>query len=297
MDKERWKSMNIEVSKLKKVYGKKEALKDINLHLSGNKIIGLLGKNGAGKTTFMRILAGHFRQSKGDIQINEQPVFNNYEQTKDICFIMESNNFYEKFSVQEILTISSKFYPNWDESYANKLLDIFQLNAKQKIKTLSKGMYSALGIIIGLSSNAPITIFDEPYIGLDASNRSTFYDLLLQSYQQNPRLIILSTHLIDEVSKLFEEVIIFHEGSVMLHELSEELEKKHAIIKGRKEEIDQYIKNRHVIHESTILGQKTAVLFDEEKIDDERFEVSKLNLQELFVYLTKERMREIVHSN
>src|SRR5699024_4115682 len=160
----------------------------------------------------MRLLAGHFTKSSGEIEINQQSPFNNYGLMKDVCLIMESNNFYEKFTVRDILSISAKFYPNWDQPYAEELRQIFHLKPKQKVKTLSKGMHSALGIIVGLASNAPITIFDEPYIGLDASFRSTFYDLLLESFEENPRLIILSTHLIDEVSKLFEEVVIIQEG-------------------------------------------------------------------------------------
>ncbi len=218
--------------------------------------------------------------------------FNNYPVTKNICFIQESNNFHEKFRVHEVLDIASIYYPNWDKNQAKELTKIFKLKEKQKVKALSKGMSSALGIIIGLSSNAPLTIFDEPYIGLDASFRSTFYDLLLESYENNPRMFILSTHLIDEVSKLFEEVVILHEGNKMLHESSEHLAEKHMILTGKKESIDPLMEGKNVIHEKSILGQKSVVLFDEvmESVPSD-VEVSKATLQDLFVYLTKEEVK------
>ncbi|GAA0286541.1 ABC-2 type transport system ATP-binding protein [Gracilibacillus halotolerans] len=283
--------MNISTNNLRKNYLKEVALDDLSLQLEGNKIIGLLGKNGAGKTTFMRMLAGHFQQSSGTLKVNGQNSFNNYEITKDICFVMESDNFNEKFSIKDVLAISAEFYPNWDHEYAEKLIELFQLKKKQKVKNLSKGMYSALGIITGLASHAPLTIFDEPYIGLDASYRSLFYDLLLESYQQQPRMIILSTHLIDEVSKLFEEVVILQKGRLMLHETSDDIARKHLVLTGSSEEVDKIIQNKQVIYESTMLGQKVAVLFDEEITDVGSLKVSRASLQELFVYLTKEEVK------
>lgn len=289
--------MEIKALDLSKSYGSDVALDELSLTLTGNKIIGLLGKNGAGKTTLMRMLAGHFRQSSGELQINQQSPFNNYSLMKNVCLVMESNNFYEKFSVRDILKVSAKFYPYWDPVYAEELRNVFRLKEKQKVKNLSKGMYSALGIIVGLASNAPVTIFDEPYIGLDASFRSIFYDLLLESYENNPRLIILSTHLIDEVSKLFEEVVIVQEGKLLLHELVDDLASKHILLSGKKEVVEQVTADRNVIHETTMMGQKTAVLFNETIDDTKGLEVSQASLQELFVYLTKEEVKRHARAN
>ncbi|MDX8044499.1 ABC transporter ATP-binding protein [Gracilibacillus sp. S3-1-1] len=282
--------MEIKTTNLQKAYRKNYAIQDFTLDLEGEKIIGLLGKNGAGKTTFMRMLAGHFQPTNGQLTINGQTPFNHYDVTKNICLVMESNNFNNKFRVKDILEISAKFYPNWDHEYAERLRQVFRLKEKQKIKTLSKGMYSALGIIVGLSSHAPITIFDEPYIGLDASFRSTFYDLLLESYQKNPRLIILSTHLIDEVSNLFEEVVIMQEGKLLLHDTVDHLASKHLVLSGNKEKIDQLTNGLDILHQSSMLGQKTVVLYDELVEETDGVDVSKSTLQELFVYLTKEEV-------
>lgn len=123
--------MRIDIDKITKTFGKETALKQLSLELSGNKIIGLLGKNGAGKTTLLRLLAGHFRPSSGEIKINQQPSFDNYNVTKDICFIEENHNFYPKFRVDDILKLSAVFYPNWNTEEANQLLNI--VFCKQKV--------------------------------------------------------------------------------------------------------------------------------------------------------------------
>ncbi|MBM7542971.1 ABC transporter ATP-binding protein [Amphibacillus cookii] len=282
--------MKIEAKHLNKKYKKEQALKNLTVTFEGAKIIGLLGKNGAGKTTFMRLLAGHFQQTKGELTVDDQVPFNHYPTTKNICLIQENYNFYEKFKIDDVLKLSSAFYPNWNQEEADHLLDIFNLKRKSKINALSKGMLSAVGIIVGLASHCPITVFDEPYIGLDASFRSTFYDLLLASYQDDPRLIILSTHLIDEVSQLFEEVAILHEGELLLHETVEDLANKHDIVSGPKQEVELFIKEKNVIHKSEILGKMTAVVYDEPKEDQTNLHYSKASLQDLFVYLTKEEV-------
>ncbi|NMA91309.1 MAG: AAA family ATPase, partial [Amphibacillus sp.] len=239
----------------------------------------------------------HFRPSSGEIKINQQPSFDNYNVTKDICFIEENHNFYPKFRVDDILKLSAVFYPNWNTEEANQLLNIFKLKKKQKIHALSKGMLSALGIIVGISSHAPLTIFDEPYIGLDATARSTFYELLLSSYQEDPRMIVLSTHLIDEVSNLFEEVVILHDGEVLLQELADNLATKHQLISGSKQAVDRAIKGKNVIYQSELLGRKSAIIFDDQIDITSDLTSSHVSLQELFVYLTKEEVAQNVQSN
>lgn len=148
--------------------------------------------------------------------MNGEHVFNAPAILRDICFVAESGNFQEEMTIAQSLKANSFFYPKWDEHLALELLQVFALNPKDKVRSLSKGLVSALGIITGFASNAGITIFDEPYIGLDVAGRNTFYDLLIEQQSENPRLFILSTHLIDEASELFEEILILHEGQLLL---------------------------------------------------------------------------------
>ena len=288
--------MKIEIKNLYKNYGNHTAINGLNLTLEGNKIIGLLGKNGAGKTTLMRMLSGYFQSTSGEILINGKNPFNDLELMKQICFIEESQNFKEKFRIQDVLKVSSYYYPNWDNKKAKELLNLFKLDDRKKVKALSKGMYSALGIVVGLSSNAPITIFDEPYIGLDASFRSTFYDLLLKEYEENPRMFIFSTHLIDEVSQLFEEVVIIHDGELLLHEKTTDLVENHLLISGKKEVVSEFIKDKNVIHVTEMFGSKSAIIYGDQLNEEEakalNLEVERSSVQDLFIHLTKE---EVTH--
>ncbi|QFT87374.1 ABC transporter ATP-binding protein YtrB [Bacillus sp. THAF10] len=284
--------MRVEIKNVTKSYGSKVAINSLTTTLEENKIYGLLGRNGAGKTTLMQLLAGHTLPTKGDILINGQNPFNNRNLTKEICLVNESNNFIKRLRVKDILKVASLFYPNWSWELAEELLHTFNLDPKLKTKGLSKGMESSLGIIIGLASRAKITIFDEPYIGLDAAARYKFYEILLEQYQEYPRTFILSTHLIDEVSNLFEEVILLNNGEVLFHESAEKLVSSSLTVSGKRDIVDEFIKGKRVLHESVLAGRKTATVFGEgvtrEQAENLHLDADRSSIQQLMVYMTEE---------
>ncbi|MGD7044546.1 ABC transporter ATP-binding protein [Jeotgalibacillus proteolyticus] len=285
--------MKIEINHLSKSFGNKQALTGINLMLEPNKIIGLLGRNGAGKSTLMQILAGHTSPTQGEILINGHKPFNQKQVLEHVCLISEANNFKRKLKIREILKMVGRFYPNWSQGTAERLLKEFNLTPNLNAKGLSKGMESALSIIIGLSSRTAITIFDEPYIGMDASARYRFYNILLEEYEVYPRTFIISTHLIDEVSNVFEDIILMMDGAIYVHESSEEMKNRSLKISGPQTKVDLFVEGRNVIHTAQIMGQKTAILF-ENKIDPEEarlmgLSVERCSIQELMVHLTDSR--------
>ncbi|WP_404349024.1 ABC transporter ATP-binding protein [Sutcliffiella horikoshii] len=287
--------MKIEVKNVSKIYGNKKAVDNMSLTLEENKIYGLLGRNGAGKTTLMQMLAGHAVPSSGEILINGQNPFNNRQITKDICLVNESNNFIKRLKIKDILKVASLFYPNWSWDTANELLTTFNLNPTLKTKGLSKGMESSLGIIIGLASRAKITILDEPYIGLDAAARFKFYEVLLEEYEEFPRTIILSTHLIDEVSNLFEEVVLMRSGGLVFHKSTEELLDSSITVSGKKEAVDEFAQGKRVLHESVLAGRKTATLYGEgltvEEAVAHNLDADRSSIQQLMVYMTEEELQ------
>lgn len=285
--------MNVEIRNLTKTYGKTEALKDVSLAFETNKIYGLLGRNGAGKTTLLQILAGQQIQTSGEILVDGKAPFENHQVLKNMILVNESNNFKSNLRVRDVLKMGELFYPNWSMETAKRLLDVFSLKPAMKTKSLSKGMESSLGIILGLASKTKLTILDEPYIGLDASARYRFYDILLEEYQNHPRTIILSTHLIDEVSNLFEEVIIMNQGEILLQEEKDALLDQTLQISGPKETIDQYIKDKHVIYQSEMMGMKSVMLFGDtyprEELKAQGLTIEQPNIQKLMVYLTEQK--------
>src|SRR5690625_1167794 len=152
--------MKIEVNDLCKKFGQKYAIDHVSFTFEEPKIYGLLGRNGAGKTTFMEILSGHILSTSGEILINGENPFDNRKLTESICLIKEGDNFKKDLRIKNVLKIYAYFYPNWDKNLAEELLQTYNLNKNATIKSLSKGMESALGIIVGLASKAQITIFD-----------------------------------------------------------------------------------------------------------------------------------------
>lgn len=151
-------------------------------------------------------------------------------------------------------------------------------------------MESALGIIVGLASRAPITIFDEPYIGMDAAARQHFYHLLLEEYTNYPRTFILSTHLIDEISKLFEDVIILQNGEVILNETAESLRKNGFTISGKAEDVDLFCEGKNILHTESFGGTKTVSFYSEQHNQKEAdvmgLTVEPLPIQDLMIHLT-----------
>ncbi len=160
------------------------------------------------------------------------------------------------------------------------------------VSKLSRGMKSALAVTVGLASRAPLTIFDEAYLGLDAPSRYLFYDELLADYMQNPRTIILSTHLIEEVSSLFEEVLIIDRGRLVAHDATETLRSRGAAVVGPADAVDRFVADRTVLKEQRLGGTKSATIYDslpdtfEQDARAAGLEVGPVALQDLFVHLT-----------
>ncbi|MDM5232354.1 ABC transporter ATP-binding protein [Lysinibacillus pakistanensis] len=282
--------MKIDVKNVVKTFKHKKALKNLTFTLEGPKIIGFLGHNGAGKTTFLNLLAGLIAPTSGSISVNGENVFNAPATLRDICFIAESGNFQEEMTIAQALKANSFFYPQWDEALARELLEVFALNPKDKVRGLSKGMVSALGIITGFASNAGITIFDEPYIGLDVAARNTFYDLLIEQQTENPRLFILSTHLIDEASDLFEEILILNEGQLLLQKAAEEWHQHIVAVKGNASDVEQAIHGLEIIYQHMFMQKLTAVIYsDGRHIEGQNIKLERVSLQDMLVYLSKQQ--------
>lgn len=286
----------VECKNIFKNFGKILALSDINLNLEKDKIYGLLGRNGAGKSTLLNIITAQLFPSSGEVRIFGEPPYENDKALRNICIVKESGMFLKEVSVSNALNIASNFYANWDKAFAERLLREFELDRRKAYKDLSLGMKSQLGIIVGLASRAPITIFDEPYIGLDAAGRQLFYDMLIEDYTENPRTIILSTHLIDEVSNLLEEVIILHKGTVKLEGNSEEIKNKAFYISGIKDKVEKHISGKKVLNKEEFGKTMAVAVFDhisdkeKKEMEDDDLNISPVSLQQLFIFLTGGRM-------
>lgn len=283
----------IEIKNLYKSYGKTEVLKGINLNLEENKIYGLLGRNGAGKTTLLNIISNQIRKTSGEVKLYGENVFENPKQVENICIVKDSGFGMEEIKVKKIFEAARMLYKNWDDEYKNQLVKEFDLNVRKKYNKLSRGNQTKVGLIVGLASRAKLTMFDEPSLGLDAATRYKFYNLLLEDFENNPRTIIISTHLIDEVANLFEEVIILKDGQVYIKDEVANILKKGYFLNGKEENIIPVIRNKNIIHREEFGNSIIIGIFDDlderEKsmLRQNNVEISQIPLQKLFIYLTE----------
>lgn len=242
----------------------------------------------------MNLLSGLIATTSGEILVNGENVFNAPSTLRNICFIAESDNFQAEMTIAQTLKANRFFYPKWDEELAQELVQVFALNPKDKVRSLSKGMVSALGIITGFASRADITIFDEPYIGLDVAARNTFYDLLIEQQTENPRLFILSTHLIDEASELFEEIFILHEGELLLQKTAEEWYEHIVAVKGSATDVASAIGDLTVIYQHMFMQEMTAVVYaNGQFIEGQNISLESVSLQDMLVYFSKQKVRSM----
>ena len=268
-------------------------LDDISINFYENKIYGLLGKNGVGKTTLLNIISNQLISKSGTVEIFGKGLNKRNDILDKICIVREREFPEKDLLVKELFKLYSYFYKDYDKELQEKLCDYFEINTNNSYRKLSRGMKMIVSNIIGICSNAQITIFDEPTIGLDADNREEFYKILLDSYIKNPRTIIISTHLINEVENLIENVVIINNKKVIVDDSIDNISQKSYYISGDKYDLEklQCIKNREP---DKSFGSKEVykyygVINDEDLkiIESLKINLENMNLQDMFVHLTK----------
>jgi ABC-2 type transport system ATP-binding protein len=236
------------------------AVDDVSTEIEENAITGLLGRNGAGKTTLMQLLTGHRVPTQGQVEVLGAAPYENDGVLSRICFIKEGQRYPDHFRVKDALHAASLLFPDWDADLAATLLADFELPPKRPIKKLSRGMNSAVGIVIGLASRAPFTLFDEPYAGLDVVARHQFYDRLLTDYAENPRTILISTHLIEEVADLLERVLLIDRGRLLLDTDAEAVRDSAVTVRGPRDQVRAFAAQHESLHEESLGGSTRAVV-------------------------------------
>lgn len=283
----------IEVKNLTKRYRDTVAVDDVSFEIEKDTIYGLLGRNGAGKTTVMSILTAQNFATSGDVKVLGEAPYENARVLSRLCFVRESQKYPDDATPRHAFRMARLFFANWNQDLADRLITDFQLPMKKTIKKLSRGQLSAVGVIIGLASRAEITFFDEPYLGLDAVARQIFYDRLLEDYTSHPRTIILSSHLIDEVSNLIEKVLVIDRGRIILDETTDAVRDRASTIVGESTAVDAFIAGRDVIHRES-LGRVASVTVlghlspdDRRAVADAGLDLAPVSLQQLVVRLTQ----------
>lgn len=277
---------------LVKRYGAFTAIDEVSLELTENRIYGLLGRNGAGKTTLMQLLTGQLFPNGGTVEVFGRSPAEHADVLSRLCFIAESQRYPDTFTPAHVLAAAPWYFQNWDADLAARLVAEFRLPLKRRIKKLSRGQLSAVGVVVGLASRAELTFFDEPYLGLDAVARQIFYDRLLEDYAEHPRTVVLSTHLIDEVANLLEHIVLIDNGRIVLDRDADEVRGSATTIAGAASAVETFVADRTVIGRER-LGGLASVTVDGRLDQRERLraaelglELAPVSLQQLIIHLT-----------
>ena len=273
----------IELKQVTKQYGQATVLKNITLSIDEPGIYCLLGRNGAGKTTLLKSIAGYLNITNGTIQVDGKGITTSTLDT-GVSYI---ENFAKHFNlpVRKLLRIASEVNPNYDYDFASEMMERFELDGKKKFNHLSLGMKTMVSTIICLASNKSVVLLDEPVLGFDAIMRVEFYDMLTESFQKHPRIIIVSTHIIEEIAKTIQKLIIIDKGSVRFFDTLQSVEIKAFSVSGLQKDVEAATQNLNVIGQDTVGGLVTTYIFDNPPEQTASLEIHPLSLQDFFIQM------------
>lgn len=215
----------LECKGLIKNYGSKKALKGIDLNFEKGKIIGLLGPNGSGKTTFIKTAVGLLKQTQGTICINGKNIG---KETKAIVsYLPEKTYLEDSMKVIDTIKFFKAFYSDFDENKALDMLAKLKINVSDKLKTMSKGTKEKVQLILVMSRNAKIYFLDEPIAGVDPAARDYIINTIITNYNEDSTVII-STHLISDIENILDDVVFIKEGEIIFNESVDKLREKNG---------------------------------------------------------------------
>lgn len=273
----------IELRQVTKKYGQTSVLKNITLSVDEPGIYCLLGRNGAGKTTLLKSIAGFQNITKGIIKVDGKVIATSTLDT-GVSYI---ENFAGHFNlpVQKLLKIASEVNPSYDYDFASEMTERFELDGKKKFKHLSLGMKTMVSTIICLASSKNVILLDEPVLGFDAIMRAEFYDMLTESFQRHPRIIIISTHIIDEIAKTIQKLIMIDRGNIRFFDTLKAVETKAFSISGLQKDVEAATRNLNIIGQDTVGGLATSYIFDTPPEQTASLDIHPLSLQEFFIQM------------
>ncbi|KPI49787.1 hypothetical protein KW95_09970 [Clostridioides difficile] len=272
----------IELKKVTKKYKEAIVLRDFTCTIQADGIYCLLGRNGAGKTTLLKSIAGYQNISSGSIYVNGGFISTATMDTS-VSYI---DNFAKHFNlpVKKLIKIAGKLNPSFDNQFAIEMMERFELDGSKKFNKLSLGMKTMVSTIICLSSNKPVILLDEPVLGFDAIMRAEFYSLLTESFSRKPRIIIVSTHIIDEIAKVMQKLIIIDRGALCFFDTLQVIKDKAYSVSGPKQEVEEATKDLNIIGNEQVGGFLTRHIFDV-SINSESLNIEEISLQDFFIYM------------
>ncbi|MGI5921987.1 MAG: ABC transporter ATP-binding protein [Syntrophomonadaceae bacterium] len=284
----------IEVTNVSKSFAALEALQGVTLTVNKGSIYGLVGSNGAGKTTLLKLLAGIYRQDGGNIQIAGAPVFENIATKAEMCFIPDSLYFFNNYNIADMARFYSRIYPNWSQERFLKLQEVFTIDLKRRIKTLSKGMQRQVAFWLGFAMMPAVMILDEPLDGLDPVMRQKVKNLIVQDVAEREMTVVISSHNLRELEDICDYIGILHQGQMLiqrdLDDLKADVHKIQIAFPGEApaglftDMQPLYREQRGSVHIMIIRGNYHTLTARLQEYQPAILDVLPLTLEEIFIY-------------
>ena len=224
----------VEVEGLSRCYGSTKALQNVSLKAEVGQVYGLVGANGAGKTTLIKHLLGLLRAQKGTVRVfGLDPVRDPLGVLRRVGYLSEQRELPEWMRLEDLLRYTRAYHPNWDQRYAEQLLETFGLDRRKKFADLSQGMRAQAGLVVAVAHRPELLILDEPSSGLDVVVRQDILDAIVRTVAEEGRTVIFSSHLLDEVERMCDHVTVMHEGHVAVQGPVNEVRAMHRVSQVR----------------------------------------------------------------
>lgn len=212
-------------------FGRLVALDRVTLAIPPGTVFGLVGENGAGKTTLIRHLLGLYRAQAGSVRVfGRDPAAEPVAVLGRIGYLSEERDLPEWMRLGQLIDYTRAFYPRWDEHFARELVAMFELNPRQKIRTLSRGQRARAALLVALAHRPELLVLDEPSSGLDPSARQDILAAVVRTVADEGRTVLFSSHLLHEVQRVADCVAMLHRGRLLLNERTDELMARHRLI-------------------------------------------------------------------
>ena len=279
--------MTIQVKGLRKKYFNKEAVKGVDFTIEPESIIGLLGRNGAGKSTVLNMIARRIEKTSGDITLDGVDLHKTPRAMHQVYLSSTENWFPKEYKFKDLLSIYKKTYPEFDSDFAEDLIKVFGVNVKERFSKASTGYQSIMKIILALCNPSEYIFMDEPVLGLDANHRHIFNKKLLEAYARNPRTFVIATHLIEEVASILEKVIVIKDGVVTEEVMVEEVLGKGYVVSGATSLVQEFVADKNVQETEQIGNITRAVVIGKKGETPQGLDFSALTLQDYFISITR----------
>jgi len=282
----------IKASRLTKKYRGAAALNNLSVALYDNNITGLIGRNGSGKTTFMKLCAGLLEKTSGGLLVFGESPADNLRVLSNLVYTCPDLQYKKNLRLDDIVRDYTIMYAAFDPDFAYKLLKFFDLKPNQKYDQLSRGMASIFNFICGLACRARLTMFDEPVLGMDVTVRKAVYDVLLREYAEHPRTIIVSSHLLSEIERILSDIVLIDDGRLILRDSVENLRQSAYMLDGDPASLKKFSEGKNVIWSKSGETGSAVVIYG--KIEDAAIweahaaglRLSAVRPDDLCVYLT-----------